>query len=373
VWRASWQRHNGHEKVTEDLIKYFMRYLNICGRQVGEQHPVFMIAEIGSNHNLDKTVVKALIDTSYSAGFNAVKFQTYEPLEVFSGKITTREVNYEKLYGYKPWWKIARDHILMPRQWFEEMFEYVRRKNMMVFSTVHSVKDAEFIMKFDPPLFKVASIDVTHLEFLGELAKFKKPILLSTGMSYLREIDEAIDTIVRNGNDELALLHCVSCYPPKPEDVNLRNIVTLRDTFNVPVGFSDHSPSNFMAVASVALGACILEKHVTLDRNMEGPDHPFSIEPEMTRDLVRSVREVEAALGTFKRNLSSDELESRRQTRRSIVAKSIIKKGELLDRSKLKFTRPGTGIEPKYIEYVAGRKAKVDIEKEEIVTIDMLE
>ena len=350
-----------------------MKELRIDGRKIGEGQPVYLVAEIGSNHNSDREVVKKLIDIAADAGFDAVKFQTYEPLEVFSGNITTRDVNYENLYGDKPWWEVARDQILMPRKWFGEFFSYIKDKNMMAFSTVHSIKDAEFVMQFDPPAFKVASIDVTYFEFLEELAKFKKPVILSTGMSYLSEIEEAVETILRNGNDQIALLHCVSCYPPKPETVNLRNIEMLRKAFGLPTGFSDHSPNNYMALASMALGSCIIEKHVTLDRAMKGPDHPFALEPEMMRELAASVREVEAALGVCKRQLSEGELASRKQIRRSIVARNKIKRGEILSRANLKFTRPGTGIEPKNIQFIAGRKARTDIAQEDIITLDMVE
>ena len=243
----------------------------------------------------------------------------------------------------------------------------------MAFSTVHSVKDAEFIMQFDPPVFKVASIDVTYLDFLAELARFKKPIILSTGMSYLREIEEAIEVILKKNNEEIALLHCISCYPPEPENVNLRNIVTLKKAFGLPVGFSDHSPSNYMASASIVLGSCIIEKHVTLDRNMEGPDHPFALEPEGMKDLVLAVRGVEKSLGAYQRYLSDAELQSRIQIRRSIIARSKIKQGEMLSQEKLKIARPGTGIEPKNLRFLLGKRAKVDIDKEVVIKLDMLE
>lgn len=350
-----------------------MKNININNKVIGSGHPVFIIAEIGSNHNLDKEIVKKLINAASDTGFDAVKFQTYEPLEVFSAKITTRDVNYENLYGYKPWWEVARDRILMPREWFGEMFEEIRGKGMTPFSTIHSIKDAEFIMQFNPPAFKIASIDVSYLEFLGELAKFKKPIILSTGMSYLREIDEAVEAILKNGNNQIALLHCVSCYPPDPESVNLRNITTLKKAFDLPVGFSDHSPNNYMAAAAIALGACIIEKHVTFGRKMEGPDHPFALEPEGMKDLVESVRETETAMGSFSRRLSEAEFESRRQIRRSIVARNKINRGDVLNRKDLKMTRPGTGLEPKDIRFVIGRKAKFDIDKDDVITFEMLE
>ncbi|MFC2145933.1 N-acetylneuraminate synthase family protein [Acidobacteriota bacterium] len=349
-----------------------MNSLDLDGKMVGPGNPVYIIAEISANHNRDKSVVYQLIDIAAEAGFDAVKFQTYEPLEVFSGKITTRDVHYEHVYGDRCWWEVARDEILMPREWFGEMFGYAKSKGLQVFSTVHSVKDAEFIMQFNPPVFKVASIDVSYLDFLKGLAAFSKPIILSTGMHYLGEIEEAVHTIRGNGNDQLALLHCVSCYPPKPGVVNVRNIVMLEKAFELPVGFSDHNPDNYMDVAAVALGACIIEKHVTLDRTMKGVDHAFSLNPDAMKDLVRGVREAEKALGSYARSLSEEELGSRRMVRRSLAARFDIKKGDVFDRENLKLVRPGTGIHPRYFEHVQGKKALIDIEKEDLITWEMI-
>jgi len=350
-----------------------MKPLDFDGRQVGPGHPVYIIAEISANHNRDKNVVKKLIDIAADSGFDAVKFQTYEPLEVFSGKISTRDVHYDHVYGDRQWWEVARDEILMPREWFAEMFAYAKSNGLQVFSTVHSVKDAEFIMQFSPPVFKVASIDVSYLDFLAGLAAFKKPIIISTGMHYLGEIEEAVQAVKKQGNDQLALLHCVSCYPPEPETVNLRNIEMLEKAFGVPVGFSDHSPDNYMDIAAVALGACIIEKHVTLDRTMKGVDHPFSLEPEGMKDLVEGVRQAEKAMGTYNRNLSAAELDSRQMVRRSIAARFDIKKGSVFNRENLKLVRPGTGLHPRYYEQILGRKAAVDIEKEDLITWDKIE
>lgn len=350
-----------------------MKELNINGRLVGPGHPVYIIAEIGSNHCHDKAVVRKMIDIAAEAGFDAVKFQTYEPLEVFSGKITTTELKMDYMYGHKFWYEVARDNILMPREWFAEMFAYAKERDLHVFSTVHSARDAEFVMQFDPPVFKVASLDVTFFDFLSDLAGFGKPIILSTGMHYLGEIEEAVETILKKGNDQLALLHCVSVYPPKPEMVNLNNIPMLQQAFGLPVGFSDHHPANHMDVAAVALGACIIEKHVTLDRSLNGPDHPFALDPDAMYDLVKTVRDTEAAMGSFKRVLSPQEQISRVITRRSFVARTDIRKGELLTADNIKLTRPGTGIHPKYKDQVLGRKAAVDIEKETVIAPDMLQ
>jgi sialic acid synthase SpsE len=253
------------------------------------------------------------------------------------------------------------------------MFAYARDKNLFVFSTAHSIDDVEFLMPFDPPMFKVASLDVSHLDFLEALATYRKPILLSTGMHHLEEIERAVKTIINAGNDRLVLLHCVSLYPPAPEDVNLRNIPMLHKTFGIPVGLSDHSSDNYTAVAAVALGACVVEKHVTLDRRFKGPDHSFALDPGGMTDLVDGIRAVEKSLGGHHRKLSKAELAARNLARRSIVAKASIAKGTVFTRENVKLSRPGSGLHPKHLESLLGRKAKIGIDKEELITWEMVD
>jgi sialic acid synthase SpsE len=192
-------------------------------------------------------------------------------------------------------------------------------------------------------------------------------------MHYLGEIETAVDTIRNAGNDQVILLHCVSNYPPQPETVNLRNIPMLAQTFDLSVGLSDHSMDNYTAVAAIPLGACVIEKHVTLDRSLKGPDHAFALDPVGMRDLVRGVRETEKAMGFYHRVLSESEMEARKMARRSIVAKTRIEKGTAFTRDNVKISRPGNGIHPKYLDQLLGRKAVVDIEKEDIIDWAMLE
>ncbi len=345
-----------------------MNEIKIGERTVGAGYPVYVIAEIGSNHCHDKKVVKELIDIAADTGFDAVKFQTYDPLEVFSGKITTRDVHYDKVYGDRPWVDVARDNILMPREWFAEMFAYAKQKNLHCFSTGHSPKDMEFIQQFDPPVFKVASLDVSYTDFLHHLGTLDKPILLSTGMHYLGEIETAVDTIKKAGNKNIIILHCVSNYPPQPEAVNLRNITMFQQAFGLPAGLSDHSMDNYTAVAAVALGACVVEKHVTLDRKADGPDHPFALDPKGMQDLVKGVRETEKAMGTYQRVLSESEQKARLMARRSLVAQKDIPQGSTFTRDNIKIARPGNGIHPKHLEQILGRHAKTNIEQEDLVT-----
>lgn len=348
-----------------------MSQIKIGEKIIGSGHPVYIIAEIGSNHCHDKGVVRELIDVAAETGFDAVKFQTYDPLEVFSGKITTRDVHYENVYGFRPWWEVARDHILMPREWFPEMFAYARSRNLHVFSTGHSPADIRFLLPLNPPVLKVASLDVSYTGFLEYLGTLDKPILLSTGMHYLGEIETAVEVIKKGGNHQIIILHCVSNYPPQPEAVNLRNIPMFQHAFGFPVGLSDHSSDNYAAVASVALGACVIEKHVTLNRSFSGPDHAFALDPGGMRDLVRGVRETEKTLGAYTRSLSDSEQKARTMARRSIVACKNIQAGEVFDYDNLKIARPGVGIHPKHLENLLGRKAAVFIEAETVIDWSM--
>jgi sialic acid synthase SpsE len=346
--------------------------VKIGNKAIGKGEPVYLIAEVGANHGRDKSNVFAIIEQAAEAGFDAVKFQTYDPLDVFSATISTGDVGFEGLYGKRPWWEVARDEILMPREWFADAFACARSNGLHAFSTVHSLRDAEFILKFDPPALKIASIDVSHLPFLREVPSLGLPVFLSTGMHHLGEIEEAVNLLNCDGNRGLVLLHCVSNYPPKPEDMNLRNIPMLEKAFGLPVGLSNHSPANYTDFAAVALGARVVEKHVTMDRRMKGPDHIFSQDPAGMADLVAGVREAEKALGEFQRKLSANEMKARRMARRSIVARTDIRAGETLSAENLKIARPGSGLHPRNFDLLLGRTSCRDIQGEELISWDMV-
>lgn len=349
------------------------KVIDIEAAKIGIGTKCFIIGEIGSNHNLDKGVVRGLIDAAAEAGFDSVKFQIYDAAEAFSKHEMTTDVHLEHLYGVCPWWEVARDRILMPRDWFGEMFEYARSRRLIPLSAIHRPEDAEFLLQYGLSAFKIASIDLHYHHLLKKLAGYKKPMILSTGMAYLSEIDETMRMLEEEGSDEIILLHCISCYPPRPEDVNLLNIKLLQEAFHVPVGYSDHSTGIVSAIAAVTLGAVVIEKHITLDKTMKGPDHPFALEPNEMVYLVNSIREVEASLGGTKRILSREELESRKMIRRSIVARVPIAKGEIVTLEKIKFARPGSGITTNEFKYVEGRRAIREISAEEIIQWSMLE
>jgi sialic acid synthase SpsE len=237
-------------------------------------------------------------------------------------------------------------------------------------STPMDNNSVDLLADIGVPVFKVASCDLDNLPLLKYISKTEKPIILSTGMGSISEVGEAIEVIKSNGNSDIILLHCVSAYPPKVEDVNLRAMETLGNAFKLTVGYSDHTIGINISLAAVALGAKVIEKHFTLDKNMEGPDHAVSADPDDLERLVSGIREIEESFGTGVKVPSKDEIEMRRSFRKSIVAIADIKKGATIMPEMLSVKRPGTGISPKYFDFVAGRKAERDLSKDDLITMD---
>jgi N,N'-diacetyllegionaminate synthase len=346
--------------------------IEIEGVSIGPGHSVFTIAEIGSNHGQSKETVKKLIDHSVEAGFDAIKFQIYDAEQVFSKDVLTSDVGLDNLYGVKPWWEVARDVILMPRDWFGEMFAYVRSKGKIPLCAIHRVEDAEFLLQYDLPAFKIASIDLNYMRLLEQLVPYEKPFIVSTGMAYLSEIDETM-RFLKSHNADVTLLHCVSQYPAKPSEMNLNNLKLFQQAFNVPVGLSDHSTGVVSSVVSVGLGASVVEKHITLDKNSPGPDHPFSIEPPEMHQLIKAIRDAECSLGRAERVLSEKELAARKMVRRSVVASKSIKKGDLLTLDNVKFARPGSGIPANEFKYMINRPVSSEVDAEALLTWEDVE
>ena len=345
----------------------------IENKKIGDENPCFLIAEIGSNHNRDKNTVFKLIDASADAGFDAVKFQIYDAKEAFSSKETTKDVGLDHLYGDKPWWEVARDTILMPRDWFGEMFEYIRKKGMIPLSAIHRPEDCEFLMNYNLPAIKIASIDFTYYQLLEKLIKFNLPMIISSGMADSKEIENTVNFLIEKKQNNFALLHCVSCYPPKAKDLNLNNIINFKNKFNVPIGYSDHFSEKSSAVTAVSLGANIIEKHITLDKKYPGPDHHFAIEPAEMKQMVEEIRNVELMLGQKDRVLSKTEFSNRKMIRRSIIAKKNINKGEAITLDNIKFSRPGTGIQTFEFHLIENKKASKNISAETIIKLEMVD
>lgn len=342
-----------------------MKKIKIGNRWIGEEQPCFIIAEAGINHNGDVKIAKKMIEVAKEAGADAIKFQTF--------KAENLVTKYARMARYqKNNTKRKEKQIEMMKKFemryedFEELKEYCDKKEIMFLSTPHSFDAIDFLEKLIPA-YKIGSGDLTNLSFLKKIAEKEKPIILSTGMANLGEIEEAVETIKNNGNEEIVLLHCISSYPAKVEDVNLKAIQTLKQSFKLPVGFSDHTLSTVIPAVAVAMGACVIEKHFTLNKNMEGPDHKASLEPEELKEMIKNIRIVEKAMGDGIKKPTPEEEEIKKVVRKSVVAKTDIPKGSIISWEMLEIKRPGTGIPPKYIEKIVGAKAREYIGKDEII------
>ena len=341
-----------------------MKNVKIENRVVGGDNFCYIIAEAGSNHNGSLEQAKKLIDVAAEAKADAVKFQIFKAESLYSKY--TPEFSYLK--GQNTYELIKS--IETPREWIKELAEYCKEKNIDFLVSVFDFEAIDILDKY-VPAFKIASFEITDLELLKYAAEKGKPMIISTGMANLGEIEDAITAIRSVGNENIILLHCNSLYPTPVEIANLRAIETMRTAFKVPVGFSDHTLGIHIPIAAVAMGACMIEKHFTLDRTLPGPDHSFAIEPDELKEMVRCIREVEKAKGSGikeKSDLESEEMYVK--ARRSIHAKVDIPKGTKITRDMLIIKRPGYGIKPKFIDMVVGREAKKDIREDEWITWD---
>lgn len=344
------------------------KMIKIKDRGIKNYFKTYIIAEIGANHNGDIELAKKLIAEAKKCGADAVKFQSWTP----SSLICKEEYNNNQVYTDSPkkhfgsLKEMVEKYYLREEQHFE-LKKYCDNLEIDFCSTPFSKEEVDLLMKLDVPFIKVASMDINNLELLKYMAKQQKPIILSTGMSTLSEIEKAIEIIENEGNNQIILLHCISIYPPKYEDINLNNILMLEKTFGYPVGFSDHTIGTSIPLASVALGSCIVEKHFTLDKNMPGWDHEISADPQELEIICKESKNITEALGTYKRIVSKDEQEKLKKFRRSIVLANNLKEGETIKLENLEFKRPGTGIRPDEIKYVIGKKIIRNIEKDEIL------
>lgn len=335
---------------------------------------MYIIAEIGANHNGDMQLAKKMISSAKQAGADCVKFQSWTPESL----VSKEEYNRNQVYtdSKKKHFGSLREMVekyALTRDNHFELKQYCDEINIDFSSSPFSKEEVDLLVELDVPFIKIASMDINNHSLLKYAARSMKPIILSTGMSELSEIDEAIRLINNEGNSNITLLHCISIYPPKFEDIHLRNIPMLAQTFGLPVGFSDHSIGVEIPLAAAALGATIIEKHFTTDKDLPGWDHLISADPSELLTISSGTRAIEKSLGSFQRIVSEDELNKREKFRRSIVAKTDLNAGHELSEEDLLFKRPGTGIPPNKVEMLLGRKLKTSIEKDTLLNSDFLE
>jgi sialic acid synthase SpsE len=329
----------------------------------------YIIAELGSNHNGDMGLARKLIHAAKSAGADCVKFQSWSKETIFSKE--TYENNFFLSDDYRNRTDYTLEQIVekfsISEQQLLEMKQYADEIGIDCTSTPFSKKEVDFLTeKLKSPFIKVASMDLNNYPFLEYIAEKGLPIVLSTGLSELYEIDKAIRTIEKAGNSQMVLLHCVSIYPPKDEEVNLRNIQTLQTLYPYPVGFSDHTLGFSIPLAAVTMGACIIEKHFTLDKSLFGWDHKISALPDELKIICDESKRIWTSLGS-NRILCEEGEERKAAFRRSIVATRKIKAGEVVQENDIDFKRPGTGIAPAESQYVIGRMVRKDIGADELI------
>jgi len=340
----------------------------IGSKVIGSSSRVFVVAEIGINHNGSVSQAQRLIDAAVQSGADAVKFQSFRADKLL---IPSRDRYAQQTDGAESAYQLLR-RCELSWEAQEKLKNHADDQGIIFFSTPFDEESADFLDSIGTPAFKIASADINYIPLLRHIGSKGKPILISTGMSFLSEVADAIWNLRSGGAKEILLMHCVSAYPAAPQHMNLRTLQTLQSYFELSVGLSDHSEGILLSLVAVALGAVVIEKHFTLDKNAQGPDHKASMDPADLRLLVRSLRDVEASLGDGRKRPSDAEEEIRLLGRRSIVAGVDIRVNEAISPWMLAYKRPGSGIEPRDWEKLIGMTARRNIAKDTILQWDDL-
>lgn len=346
-----------------------MKSIDILGRKIGSGAPCFIIAEAGVNHNGSLELAHKLIDSAADAGADAVKFQTFKASNLVTDQAQKAAYQKETSGAGESQLEMLRK-LELPFEAHEELMSHCLERKILFMSTPFDEESADFLIKLGIPVLKVPSGEVTNLPFLLFLAKKGLPMLVSTGMATLGEIESAVQVIRSCGQEEFCLLHCVTNYPTPPEEVNLRVMNVLGTAFGVPVGYSDHTQGIEVPLAAAALGACVVEKHFTLDRAMEGPDHKASLNAVELESMVRGIHIVEASLGDGVKNPSAAEVDNATFVRKSLIAARDIDSGMVITLDMVAIKRPGGGLPPAMLPVILGRKTRVPVRAGDLFSFD---
>jgi N-acetylneuraminate synthase/N,N'-diacetyllegionaminate synthase len=339
-------------------------------RVVGAGHPAFVIAEAGVNHNGELDLAFKLIDAAAAAGADAVKFQTFIASEVITAEAAKAEYQKTTTGEQESQLEMVK-RLELSFGDFRKLKMYCDDQGITFLSTPFDFKSVDFLAGLGVVAFKISSGDLTNDPLLHHVAAQKRPVILSTGMSDLDEVREALAVINAAGNDEVILLQCVTNYPAAAEDINLKAMLSMQSAFDVNVGYSDHTLGIEVPLAAVALGACVIEKHFTLDKNFAGPDHRASLEPHEFKAMVEGIRKVEASLGDGRKVPAASEASNAAVARRSIVASRDISAGTVITPAEITFKRPGTGLPPRMADQVVGKTARVDVKAGTLLELGM--
>ncbi|NLB88282.1 MAG: pseudaminic acid synthase [Syntrophomonadaceae bacterium] len=349
-----------------------MEDIKIKETLIGNSHKPFIVAEMSGNHNQSLKKALQIVEAAAEAGVDAIKLQTYTA-DTLTLDVETAEFNIDdpkSLWKGKSLYKLYQE-AYTPWEWHKPIFDRCNELGLIAFSTPFDETAVDFLESLDVPCYKIASFENTHLPLIKKVAKTGKPMIISTGMATIAELDETVRTAREAGCKDLILLKCTSTYPASPADSNLLTIPHMRDLFNCQVGLSDHTLGTGVAVASVALGATFIEKHFTLSRAEGGVDSAFSMEPHEMKNLVVETKRAWEALGQIKYGPTKNE-ENSLKFRRSLYVAEDMKAGDVFTEQNLKIVRPGYGLEPKYYDLVLGRKVKGDVKKGTAVSWDIL-
>ena len=345
------------------------RTVQAGSRLIGSGQPCFVIAEVGVNHNGSLDLALRSIDVAAEAGADAVKFQTFRAEKLVTKAAQTAKYQAENTGKQQTQFEMLKSLELSETD-HGVIVEHCRARGIMFMSTPFDEDSATLLNSLGMTIFKVPSGELTNLPLLKQIAGFGRPLVISTGMSTLGDVEAAVTAVESAGNPQIILLHCVSNYPAAAADVNLRAMLSMRSAFGLPVGYSDHTLGIEVSLASVALGACVVEKHFTLDRGLPGPDHRASAEPEELRRLIAGIRTVEAALGTGRKAPCSAELDTAKAARRSLVAATDLPAGTCLTESMIAIRRPGTGLPPSMKPYLMSRTLRVSLAAGDLLRLE---
>ncbi len=342
--------------------------IKIQNKLIGNNNPCFIIAEAGVNHDGDIEKAKKLIDIAKDAGADAVKFQTWITEEIVTKEVAQAEYQVKNTGKKESQFEMLKRLELSFDQ-FRELKKYADNKKIIFLSTPDDEKSVEFLEELGVPAFKIGSGEITNILILKKIAEKNKPIILSTGMANLREIQDAIDVIYKTGNKKLILLHCTSQYPTEYKDVNIKAMKTLKNIFNTIVGYSDHTIGTLVPQIAVSLGANVIEKHFTYDKNAKGPDHRCSLDPIELKEMVKKIRSVELILGNNTKEPTKEELNIKKLVRKTVVAKIDIPKGTKISKNMLAVKRSNGILEPKEIKNIIGKISLIDLKKDQALNL----
>ncbi|PJE51051.1 MAG: N-acetylneuraminate synthase [Candidatus Yanofskybacteria bacterium CG10_big_fil_rev_8_21_14_0_10_36_16] len=346
-------------------MEKFNKFIKIGNIKIGPGHKAFIIAEAGVNHNGNFKMAKKLISIASKSGADAIKFQTFNP-ETLIIKNAPKAKYQSKNIGKESHYQMLKK-LMLPRSWHRKLKKYAEDKGLFFLSTPFSLDDAFFLKSIKVKAIKVGSSDANNIPYLSKMAEWQLPVILSTGMQDLNSVAESIEAIRKTGNNKLVVLQCTTSYPCPFDQANIRAMVTLGNKNDVLFGYSDHTLGIEAAVAAVSLGACVIEKHFTLDRNLPGPDHKASLEPDELKRLVEAIRNIEQALGSGEKTLTFNEKTIIKAAAKSVVATKDIKKGDLFSEKNIGVKRPGNGLPPKYFNLILGKKSTKYIKKDTLI------